>query len=110
MLTASVIAFRIGHPLIRLSFRNEKTNAAFRYALVRLRDAAEAVAFYRGEQAEREQLNHRFAAIISNYRRYVRRTIGLVGWNYSATEAIVPLPFAASRRRGCSQAPSSWAT
>ena len=93
VLTVSVIAFRIGHPLIRLSFRNEQTNAAFRYALVRLRDAAEAVAFYRGEQAEREQLNHRFAAIISNYRRYVRRTIGLVGWNYSATEAVVPLPF-----------------
>lgn len=93
VLTASVIAFRIGHPLIRLSFRNERTNAAFRYALVRLRDAAEGVAFYRGEQAEREQLNHRFAAVISNYRLYVRRTIGLVGWNYSATEAIVPLPF-----------------
>ena len=36
-----------------LSFRNEKLNAAFRYALVRLRDAAEAVSFYRGERAER---------------------------------------------------------
>jgi vitamin B12/bleomycin/antimicrobial peptide transport system ATP-binding/permease protein len=93
VLIASVIAFWIGHPLIRLSFRNEQTNAAFRYALVRLRDAAEAVGFYRGEQAEREQLNNRFAAIISNYRRYVRRTVGLVGWNFSVTQAIVPLPF-----------------
>ncbi|MBV9639392.1 MAG: ABC transporter ATP-binding protein/permease [Mycobacteriaceae bacterium] len=93
VLVASVIAFRIGRPLIRLSFRNEQTNAAFRYALVRLRDAAEAVGFYRGEQAEREQLDTRFAAIISNYRRYVRRTVGLVGWNFSVTQAIVPLPF-----------------
>jgi vitamin B12/bleomycin/antimicrobial peptide transport system ATP-binding/permease protein len=93
VLIASVIAFWIGRPLIRLSFRNEQTNAAFRYALVRLRDSAEAVAFYRGEQAEREQLNNRFAAIITNYRRYVRRTIGLIGWNFSATQAIVPLPF-----------------
>jgi putative ATP-binding cassette transporter len=93
VLIASVIAFWIGHPLIRLSFRNEQTNAAFRYALVRLREAAEAVGFYRGEQAEREQLNNRFAAIISNYRRYVRRTVGLVGWNFTATQAIVPLPF-----------------
>ena len=93
VLTASLIAFRIGHPLIRLSFRNEQTNAAFRYALVRLRDAAEAVAFYRGERAEREQLDTRFAAVISNYRRYVRRTLGLIGWNYSVTEAILPLPF-----------------
>jgi putative ATP-binding cassette transporter len=89
----TVIAFWIGHPLIRLSFRNEKTNAAFRYSLVRLRDSAEQVAFYRGEHAEREQLDLRFGAIISNYRAYVRRTIGLVGWNFSATQAILPLPF-----------------
>jgi putative ATP-binding cassette transporter len=93
VLVASLIAFRIGRPLIRLSFRNEKTNAAFRYALVRLRDAAEAVAFYRGEQAERVELSKRFAAIISNYRRYVRRTIGLVGWNFSITQSIAPLPY-----------------
>ncbi|HET7741409.1 MAG TPA: SbmA/BacA-like family transporter, partial [Mycobacterium sp.] len=44
----TVVAFWIGHPLIRLSFRNEATNAAFRYALVRLRDAGEAVGLYRG--------------------------------------------------------------
>jgi vitamin B12/bleomycin/antimicrobial peptide transport system ATP-binding/permease protein len=93
VLTASVIAFRIGHPLIRLSFRNEQTNAAFRYALVRLRDAAEAVGFYRGERAEREELNSRFAAIIANYRLYVRRTLRLIGWNYMVTETILPLPF-----------------
>ena len=53
---ATIVAFWIGRPLIRLSFRNELTNAAFRYALVRLRDAAEAVSFYRGERAERVQL------------------------------------------------------
>jgi putative ATP-binding cassette transporter len=93
VLTASLIAFRIGHPLIRLSFRNEQTNAAFRYALVRLRDAAEAVAFYRGERAERVQVDKRFAAVIANYRHYVRRTLGLIGWNYTVTETILPLPF-----------------
>jgi putative ATP-binding cassette transporter len=90
---ASLVAFRIGHPLIRLSYRNEKTNAAFRYALVRLRDAAEAVGFYRGERAEREQLDTRFGAIIANYRHYVRRTLRLIGWNYTVTETILPLPF-----------------
>ena len=78
VLVATVIAFRIGHPLIGLSFRNEQFNAAFRYALVRLRDAAEAVAFYRGERAERVPLDTRFAAIIANYRRYVNRTVGFL--------------------------------
>ena len=93
VLIASVIAFRIGHPLIRLSFRNEQTNAAFRYALMRLRDAAESVGFYRGERAEAKLLESRFSAVIANYRRYVRRTLGLIGWNYSVTETILPLPY-----------------
>jgi putative ATP-binding cassette transporter len=93
VLIASIVAFRIGHPLIGLSFRNEQTNAAFRYALVRLRDSAEAIAFYRGERAERGQLDGRFGAVIANYRRYVRRTIGLICWNFSLTQAIEPLPF-----------------
>jgi vitamin B12/bleomycin/antimicrobial peptide transport system ATP-binding/permease protein len=93
VIIASLIAFRIGHPLIGFSFRNEQTNAAFRYALVRLRDSAEAVAFYRGERAERRELDSRFTAIIANYRRYVRRTVGLVGWNFSATQATFPVPY-----------------
>jgi len=93
VLVATVIAFWIGHPLIRLSFRNELFNAAFRYALVRLRDAAEAVAFYRGERAERTELTNRFDATIANYRRYVRRTIGFLGWNATVTQVINPLPF-----------------
>ena len=41
---ASVVAFWLGRPLIRLTFNNEKFNAAFRYALVRLRDAASLAA------------------------------------------------------------------
>lgn len=68
VIIASAVAFWIGKPLIRLSFRNELTNAAFRYALVRLRDAAEAVGFYRGEKTERGLLKKRYDTIITNYR------------------------------------------
>ena len=93
VLIATVVAVWLGRPLIWLSFANEKLNAAFRYALVRLRDAAEAVGFYRGEQAERTQLWRRFTPIIHNYRRYVRRTIIFNGWNWSVGQAIVPLPW-----------------
>ena len=89
---ATVIAFWIGRPLIRLSFRNEATNAVFRYALVRLRDAAEAVGFYRGENTERGLLRTRYDAIITNYRRYVRRTLGFTGWNLAMSQIITPLP------------------
>ena len=89
---ASVIAFWIGKPLIRLSFRNEATNAAFRYALVRLREAAEAVGFYRGERAEYQVLTKRFMAIIANYRAFVRRSLIFLGWNRALTLIVTPLP------------------
>ncbi|WP_029114049.1 ABC transporter ATP-binding protein/permease [Mycobacterium sp. URHB0044] len=90
---ASIIAFWIGKPIIWLAFNNEKFNAAFRYALVRLRDASEAVAFYRGELAERTGLRSRFASVLGNYRRYINRMIGFYGWNLSLSQIIVPLPY-----------------
>jgi vitamin B12/bleomycin/antimicrobial peptide transport system ATP-binding/permease protein len=93
VLVATIVAFWLGRPLIWLSFNNEKLNAAFRYALVRLRDAAEAVGFYRGERVERAQLWRRFTPIIDNYRRFVRRTILFNGWNWSMSQIIVPLPW-----------------
>ena len=93
VLIASVIAFWIGKPIIWLAFRNEKFNAAFRYALVRLRDASEAVAFYRGELAERSGLRRLFAPVVTNYKRYLNRTVGFNAWNYSISQSIVPLPY-----------------
>ncbi|MDT5136683.1 MAG: vitamin B12/bleomycin/antimicrobial peptide transport system ATP-binding/permease protein [Mycobacterium sp.] len=93
VLIATVVAVWLGRPLIALSFNNEKLNAAFRYALVRLRDAAEAVGFYRGERAERAQLWRRFTPIIDNYRKFVRRSIIFNGWNWSMSQIIVPLPW-----------------
>ena len=89
---ATVFAFAIGRPLIRYSFRNELTNAAFRYALVRLRDSAEAIGFYRGEPAERGILRSRFMAVIANYRRFVVPTLYLLGWNNTMSQIVTPLP------------------
>lgn len=96
---ASVVAFGIGRPLIRLSFRNEQLNAIFRYALVRLRDAGEAVGFYRGERAEHVELNERFAGVIQNYRRYLRRSVIFAGFNLSVSQVIGLLPFLIQARR-----------
>ncbi len=95
----TVVAFWIGHPLIRFSFRNELTNAAFRYALVRLRDAAESVSFYRGEGAEKSVLRTRFTAIIDNYRGFVVRNLALLGWNNAISQLINPLPLVVQAQR-----------
>jgi len=96
---ATVVSFWIGRPMILLSFRNELTNAAFRYALVRMRDAAEAVGLYRGERAERTVLSTRFSAIITNYRAFVRRGVAFLGWNIASKQIIGPLPMVIQAQR-----------
>jgi putative ATP-binding cassette transporter len=93
VLAATVIAFVIGRPLIRLSFMNELLNAGFRYALVRLRDASAAVGLYRGENAERTVLTGRLSAVMDNYGYWRNRMVLFTGWNLSMSQAIDPLPF-----------------
>ncbi|QBJ94762.1 ABC transporter ATP-binding protein/permease [Rhodococcus sp. ABRD24] len=92
ILIATVIAFWIGHPLIRLNFLNERLTANFRYALVRLRDRAESVAFYRGESVEKAGLLGRFAYVIANAWRIVFRTLKFNGFNLGVSQVAVVFP------------------
>ncbi|MBF6356116.1 ABC transporter ATP-binding protein/permease [Nocardia higoensis] len=93
VLLSTVIAFWIGRPLIRLNFLYEMATANFRYALVRLRDSAENVAFYQGENVERRGLLGRFAAVIKVYWQVVFRTIKFNGWNLGVNQTAVVFPW-----------------
>jgi vitamin B12/bleomycin/antimicrobial peptide transport system ATP-binding/permease protein len=93
VIIATVIAFRIGRPLIRLNFRNERLTGSFRYALVRLRDNSENVAFYRGAAVERRGLTARFAAVIENTWNIVFRSLKFQGWNLIVTQAAELVPY-----------------
>lgn len=99
VLAATVVAFWIGRPLIRLSFLNEFRNASFRYAMIRMKEAASAVGLYRGEDAERQQLNGRLAAVISNYQHWLNRMVVFLGFNLSVSQAINPLPYIVQAQR-----------
>ena len=86
--------------MIRLSFNNEKFNAAFRYALVRLRDAAESVALYRGEKAERHQLRGGSKPVVSNYKRFIYKHAGVHRLELrDEPNVIIPLPWILQARR-----------
>ena len=96
---ASLIAFRLGRPLIGLNFRNELLRASFRYALVRLRDSSEAIAFHRGEAVERATLGTRFSAVIGNAWAIVFRTLKFTGFNVAVDNSAVLVPVAAQAPR-----------
>lgn len=90
---ATVIAFRIGRPLIRLNFLDQMLTGSFRYALVRLRDASEHVVLYRGERTERDTLDTRFAAIVANAWSLLHRGLKFSGVNFVFTQASVIIPY-----------------
>lgn len=58
-----------GKPLVRLNFQQLKQEADFRFSLVRIRENAEAIAFYRGESQESEQVKARFLDIFDTVKR-----------------------------------------
>ncbi|MCE3277641.1 MAG: transporter permease/ATP-binding protein, partial [Propionibacteriaceae bacterium] len=103
VIIATVIAIRIGRPLIRLNFLNELLTASYRYALVRVRDNSENIAFYRGEQVENGNLMARFAAVIANTWAIVWRSLKFQGFNLVISQIAVVFPIVIQARRYFSQ-------
>ena len=66
-----------GRPLIRLNYWQLKREADFRFRLMRVRENAESIAFYGGEEQERHQLQQRLRAALLNTRRMIRAQFGL---------------------------------
>ena len=58
-----------GKPLVRLNFEQLKKEADFRFSLVRIRENAEAIAFYRGEERESNTVKQRFLEAFDNVKR-----------------------------------------
>ena len=55
-----ITMFVFGKPLIGLNFLQLRREADFRFSLVRVRENAESIAFYRGERQESAQVKRRF--------------------------------------------------
>ncbi|MDU8923596.1 ABC transporter ATP-binding protein/permease [Pasteurellaceae bacterium LIM206] len=93
VLVTSVFAFRIGRPLIHLNFANERLNANYRYSLIRLKEYAESIAFFRGEKMEKAVLFKQFDKVIGNVWQMVYRTLKLSGFNLAVSQVSVIFPF-----------------
>ncbi|GJH41897.1 ABC transporter ATP-binding protein/permease [Pasteurella canis] len=92
VLFTSIFAFKIGRPLIQLNFANEHLNANYRYSLIRLKEYAESIAFYRGEKMEKRLLLSQFDQVIDNVWKVVHRTLKLSGFNLIVTQISVVFP------------------
>ncbi|MFM9109393.1 MAG: ABC transporter ATP-binding protein/permease [Prochlorococcaceae cyanobacterium] len=67
----TVVIVLASRRLVALNYQQLKLEADFRYGLVHIRDNAEAIAFYRGEQQEEREAERRLGRAIRNYDRLI---------------------------------------
>ena len=73
-IAGTALSVLIGRRLVRLHFHQYRKEADFRYGLVRVRDNAESIAFYRGERREQTDLVSRLKAVVLNF-------VVIIAWN-----------------------------
>jgi len=84
---------RIGRPLVNLMFNQQRFEADFRFSLVRLREHAESVAFYRGEGHELSVFDRRFGRVVENFWDIIRRRKRLTWFTAGYQQIAVIVPF-----------------
>jgi putative ATP-binding cassette transporter len=87
------LAHLVGRRLISLNFHQQKVEADFRFALVRLRENAEGVALYGGEADEKRGLLTRFHALMENWWGIMVATKRLTFFTASYSQVAVVFPF-----------------
>ncbi|MBF0481916.1 MAG: ABC transporter ATP-binding protein/permease [Desulfovibrionaceae bacterium] len=90
---------RVGHPLIRLNYDQQRFEADFRFSLVRFRENVEGVALYRGENDEAGIFGERFTHVVQNWWGIMKRRKRLAWLTNGYAQAAVIFPFLATAPR-----------
>ncbi|WP_301101355.1 ABC transporter ATP-binding protein/permease [Propionivibrio sp.] len=90
----AVTVLVFGKVLIRLNFYQLRREADFRFSLVRIRENAEAIAFYRGEAQEAWQVGQHFNEAFSNFNKLIRAQLNLNLFQYGFSLMTIVLPYA----------------
>lgn len=88
----SVAMEKVGGRLAAIDYRQQQAEADFRLLLVRIRESAEQIAFYAGENAEKARLGQGFAAVRENWRQVMTYTkrVTMLDSLYTEGAALVP--------------------
>jgi putative ATP-binding cassette transporter len=92
-LVGTVVALWVfGNPLIQLNFWQLRREADFRFSLMRLRENAESIAFYRGEAQERAHIDNKFEKVIHNFARLIKKQRNLNFFQRTFSQLTLVLP------------------
>ena len=89
-----ITIFFFGQRLMGLNFHQLRREADFRFSLVRVREHAEAIALYRGEKQEQQQVWQRFVAAFKNYKRLISAQLRLNFFQHAYSLLTIVLPSA----------------
>ncbi len=87
-----VALYIFGKPLIQLNFWQLRREADFRFGLMRLRENAESIAFYRGEAQERAQIDSKFGKVFTNFARLIKQQRSLNIFQRGFNQLTIVLP------------------
>jgi len=90
---------RVGRPLVRLNFDQQRYEADFRFGLVRFRENTEGVALYGGEADELRGFRERFANVVGNWWGIMRRQKRLTWLTAGYAQVAVVFPFVVAAPR-----------
>jgi len=93
------ITHRIGRPLIGLNFNQQRYEADFRFGLIRFRENGESVALYKGEEDELKGFGARFANVVDNWWRIMRRQKILISFTVGYNQVANVFPFVVAAPR-----------
>ena len=89
---ATGLTHLLGRPLKQLYFNQQRREADYRFALVRIRENADAIAMAGGEAAERTELDSRFGGIVGNWKRLIGRELILGSFTYPYRFTVLRIP------------------
>ncbi len=87
------LTFKIGRPLVRLNFDQQRYEADFRFSMVRLRENTESVALYGGEGRERRNFIDRFGYVVGNFWNIMKRVKRLNWYTSGYTQVAIVFPY-----------------
>lgn len=89
----------VGRKLVKINFIQQKYEADFRFSMIRLRESAESVAFYRGEAQEGSVFKQRFKMLLDNFWKLVNKQKQLVFLNSAYSQIAIIFPFVVAMNR-----------
>lgn len=92
-IVGSYLANLVGRRLIPLNFMRQRYEANFRFGLVRVRENAEGIALYKGEQREADSLNARFTDVFNNGWRVLFTQAQLAFYQAGYAQLAIIFPF-----------------